>query len=43
MVLSQQNPDGGFGRYGSDIINTYFAVEVLKGHEVDVPRGPGIY
>jgi len=38
-VLSQQNPDGGFGRYGSDIINTYFAVEVLRGHGVDVPEG----
>lgn len=32
-IISQQNPDGGFGRYGSDIINTQYALEILKAHK----------
>jgi len=37
-VLSLQNDDGGFGRYGSDIINTHFAVEILEAHGVGFSR-----
>lgn len=37
-VLSLQNDDGGFGKYGSDIINTYFAVEILDAHGVKIQR-----
>jgi len=32
-IISQQNPDGGFGKYGSDIINTQYALEILKAHK----------
>jgi len=36
-VLSIQNEDGGFGAYGSDIINTRFALEILNGHGMKIP------
>ncbi len=32
-IISQQNHDGGFGKYGSDIINTQYALEILKAHK----------
>jgi len=35
-VLSVQNEDGGFGAYGSDIINTRFAVEILNAHGMKI-------
>lgn len=37
-IISQQNPDGGFGKYGSDIINTQYALEILKAHEYKPPK-----
>lgn len=37
-ILSQQNSDGGFGKYGSDIINTYYALEILRAHGSQIPN-----
>jgi len=37
-IISQQNPDGGFGKYGSDIINTQYALEILKAHKYKIDK-----